>query len=166
MFFKEGLEVLARGLELPFGQPDNKRLGELEEAAALSPAADRQLGASSGRLERLVGLEMERPGSCYGGDLLVLGETRAYDRRLIMPAQECALVDHRRAHPQRAVACPSHPRQSRSPDRSLGDLPHDGEDLFDWTPDNRHDLELIHLALHLPRARTGVTAHPATARPG
>src|SRR5437667_7587426 len=92
VLFQEGLEVLARGLDLLFGQPDDQRLGELEKAAAICPAAERQPGARARWLKHLVDLQMERPPRCRRGELLVLGEPRARYRRLIPPAQERAHI--------------------------------------------------------------------------
>jgi hypothetical protein len=66
---------------------------------AICPAAERQPGARAGWLKHLVNLPMERTPRCRGGELLVLGETRARHRRVIPPAQERAQVNHRRATP-------------------------------------------------------------------
>ena len=45
LFFQEGLEVAAAGIELALGQPGHQRLGHFEEAAALAPAVNGQLGS-------------------------------------------------------------------------------------------------------------------------
>ena len=164
---KEGLEVAARGCDLALGQLDDQRFGELEEAAAFSPAMDRQLRAGAGGLQRLVDLEIERAPGRRRGELLVLRETGAGDRRLVPPPHERAHIDHRRAHPERPLTGPPDLQQSRIPQRGLGDVLHDGKDLV--RPGARSPSR--------PRTRSSVSPsllcacfgshfHPATARAG
>src|SRR5271156_1668157 len=101
---EERAQVLRGGLEVLAGQPDENRLGDLEEATALAPVEAGDLSTAVDRLQRGVDLDVERPAGALGGELLVLGQRDADRGRCVGPAQERSLIEERGPGLQRAVA--------------------------------------------------------------
>src|SRR5580704_4023588 len=95
LVFQERAQVLRGGLEVLAGQPDENRLGDLEEAAAFAPVEAGDLGTAVDRLQSGVDLDVERAASALGGELLVLGQRGAYCGRCVGAAQERSLVAER-----------------------------------------------------------------------
>src|SRR5580693_8447142 len=86
-------QVVCGGLPELLAQADHERLGELEEPVALSPAGGGNPGPLRHRLHHGVGLQVERPGTALGGEVLVLGQASADSGRLVAPAQERSPVE-------------------------------------------------------------------------
>jgi hypothetical protein len=165
VLFQEGLEVLAPGLNLLFCQSDDQQLGELETPGYLPGS-----GTSAWCPRRLA----QASGQPPDGTNPPLSRWRvACSRRNPCTPPESHTAGPRTCpgkpssrHPQRPLAGPPHLQYSRIPQRGLGDILHGGEDLLGRAPNNRHDLELVHLPSDLLCASSAITDHPATARPG
>lgn len=97
MVFQERAQVVRGGLEVPLGQPDHERLGQLEEAPALTAVEARDLGARGHRFHRGVDLDVERPGGALGRELLVLAQGGADRGCLVAAPEERPAVDQRGA---------------------------------------------------------------------
>src|ERR1700722_7736901 len=144
LVFQERAKVLRGGLEVLAGQPDENRLGDLEEAAAFAPVEAGDLGTAVDRLQSGVDLDVERAAGALGGEPLVLGQRGADRGRLVGPAQERSLVEERGPRLERAVAGDASLGQPRRPDRRPGHVLEDGEDFIDGAADDGDDGELVH----------------------